>query len=179
MADGIGGVGVVGGVFVGEVAECEREQGCAVGGGEIGGEFVVFVELVEELVCVGVEGVFDGECVDAGELGVDEQGVVQSPVHAEGVVRNVVSGAVAALLVEEFGNCAELLFPFFVGCSGDVVQDLIGDICQFVGDAWVCCTCDRCGVFVADLPASECFSDFGEMHAKFVCCSDSAFSTRV
>ena len=149
------------------------------GFGEIGGEFVVFVELVEQLICVGVECVFDGECVDAGELSVDEQGVVQSTVHAQGVIRDVVSGAVAALLVEEFSNCAELLFPFFIRCCGDVVEDLIGDICEFVGDTWVCCTCNRCGMFVADLPVAECFSDFGKMHAKFVCCSDSAFSTRV
>ncbi|CAB4558397.1 unannotated protein [freshwater metagenome] len=100
MAEGIGGVGVVGGVFVGEVAECEREQGFAVGCGEIVAEFVVFVVLVEQLVCLGVQGVFNAECVDACELAVDEQGVVQSAVHAEGVVRYVISGAVAALLVE-------------------------------------------------------------------------------
>ena len=164
---------------MGEVAECEREEGCAVRCGEISCEFAVFVELVEQLICVGVEGVFDAECVNAGELGVDEQGVVQSPVHTQGVIRNVVSWSVAAFLVEEFSNRAKLLLPFFIGCSRDVVQDLIGDICKLVGDARVCYTSDRGGVFVADQPIPKRLCDFGELHPKFVCCSDTALCTQI
>ena len=164
---------------MGEVAECEREEGCAVRCGEISCEFAVFVELVEQLICVGVEGVFDAQCVNASELSVDEQGVVQSPVHTQGVIRNVVSWSVAAFLVEEFSNRAKLLLPFFIGCSRDVVQDLIGDICKLVSDARVCYTSDRGGVFVADQPIPKRFCNFGEMHPKFVCCSDTTLRAQV